>query len=221
MIDGGCDASQNFLDEQIGPPGDSYGCCTAVGLPGSADKIGSLTGNEWGDLTFYEANQIPVWVPIFDYTDGTGANAFYHIVGFGAIILTDDNEHAKWLEGAGIARRCARGDGDPGPRLLHRAGWGLHDRRHRRGPPRPLAPRRARPSFGPPRSERTSCLCSGLGRRVPSPPRAVMSIAVRSRGVVLTASYGPRDRIGHVALSAALSHAASHVARRDPPAVPL
>ena len=95
------------------------------------------TGNEWGDLDFYSANQIPVWVPIFDYAAGNGANGYYHIVGFGAIILTGDNEHAKWLQGAGIAHACGRG-GAPRRRLLHRAGWGLHDRRHRRGPPRPL-----------------------------------------------------------------------------------
>jgi hypothetical protein len=102
----GCQASKTFLDSQIGPPGDSHGCCTAVGLPGSADKIGSLTGNEWGDLSFYIDNQIPVWVPIWDHAGGTGANAWYHIVGFGAIVFTGDNEHAKWLEGAVIESSC-------------------------------------------------------------------------------------------------------------------
>jgi hypothetical protein len=114
MTDGGCQASQTFLDEQIGPPGDSYGCCTAVGLAGSTDLIGSLTGNEWGDLSFYTANQIPIWVPIYDYTSDTGANGFYHIVGFGALILTDDDEHARWLEGAGVAEACADGTEVPG-----------------------------------------------------------------------------------------------------------
>ena len=114
MTDGGCQSSKTFLDEEIGPPGDSHGCCTAVGLPGSSDRIGSLTGNEWGDIGFYSANQIPVWVPIFDYAAGNGANGYYHIVGFGAIILTDDNEHAKWLEGAGIADACAEGTEIPG-----------------------------------------------------------------------------------------------------------
>jgi hypothetical protein len=109
MIDDGCEASKTFLDDQIGPPGNSYGCCTAVGLPGSSDQIGSLTGNEWGDLSFYTDYQIPVWVPIWDYAAGNGSNGFYHIVGFGAIIFTGDNEHAKWLEGAGIADACAAG----------------------------------------------------------------------------------------------------------------
>jgi hypothetical protein len=114
MIDGGCASSKTFLDEQIGPPGDSYGCCTAVGQPGSADLIGSLTGNEWGDLSFYTDYQIPVWVPIWDYAGGNGANGWYHIVGFGAIILTGDNEHAKWLEGASIADACVPGTEIPG-----------------------------------------------------------------------------------------------------------
>ncbi len=86
----------------------TYECCTEVGLPGSADKIGSLTGNEWGDISYYVDNHIPVWVPIWgDSTGGTGANAYYDIVGFGAILLTGDNEHAKWLEGAAIDVPCA------------------------------------------------------------------------------------------------------------------
>ena len=66
MIDGGCETSKNFLDEQIGPPGNSHGCCTAVDQPGSVDLIGSLTGNEWGDLELLHRQQIPVWVPIWD-----------------------------------------------------------------------------------------------------------------------------------------------------------
>jgi hypothetical protein len=114
MIGGGCQASQTFLDEQIGPPGDSYGCCTSVGLAGNYDRIGSLTGNEWGDLSFHEDNQIPVWVPIWDHAGGTGSNAYYHIVGFGALIITGDNEHAKWLEGASISNACAEGTTIPG-----------------------------------------------------------------------------------------------------------
>jgi hypothetical protein len=105
LADGGCQASKTFLDSQIGFFADSYGCCTAVGIAGE-DKIGSLTGNEWGDLSFYIDNQIPVWVPIWDSADGTGANAWYHIVGFGAVVFTGDNEHAKWLEGAAIDSAC-------------------------------------------------------------------------------------------------------------------
>ena len=76
---------------------------TAVGLGGS-DRIGSLTGNEWGDISFYVDNQIPVWVPIWDQAGGNGADGWYHIVGFGAILLTGDNEHAKWLEEAGFVQ---------------------------------------------------------------------------------------------------------------------
>jgi hypothetical protein len=106
MEAGGCEASKTFLDSEMGPPTDSHGCCTAVGLPGSEDKIGSLTGNEWGDLSFYIDNQIPFWVPIWDHAGGTGSNAWYHVVGFGAIVITGDNEHAKWLEGAVIESSC-------------------------------------------------------------------------------------------------------------------
>jgi hypothetical protein len=115
VADGGCASSKTFLDSQIGPPADSHGCCTAVGTPpGSVDLIGSLTGNEWGDLSYYVENEIPVWVPVWDTAGGTGANGWYHIVGFGAIILTGDNEHAKWLEGAAVQDPCPAGTEIPG-----------------------------------------------------------------------------------------------------------
>ena len=102
MTPTGCDSSKVFLDSQIGPPSDSHGCCGPVDQPGSADRIGSLTGNEWGDLSFYTDNRIPIWVPIWESAGGNGAGAYYNIVGFGAIVLTGDNEHAKWLEGAAM-----------------------------------------------------------------------------------------------------------------------
>lgn len=101
--DGGCQRNQPFLDSQIGPPPNSHDCCTAVGQPGSVDLIASLTGNEWGDLSYYIDNQIPVWVPVWDTAGGTGADAYYHIVGFGAIVFTGEGtQHAKWLQGASI-----------------------------------------------------------------------------------------------------------------------
>jgi Putative Flp pilus-assembly TadE/G-like len=104
LADGGCQKDQPFLDSEIGPPGNSHGCCTAVGLSGSADIIGSLTGNEWGDLSFYIDHQIPVWVPIWDAAGGNGANAYYHIVGFGAIVFAGEgDQHAKWLTGAALS----------------------------------------------------------------------------------------------------------------------
>ena len=110
LPDGGCESSKVYLDSQIGPPANSHGCCQAVGSPsGSVDLIGSLTGNEWGDLSWYVENEIPVWVPVWDYASGTGSNGAYHIVGFGAIILTGDNEHAKWLEGAAVYEPCLPG----------------------------------------------------------------------------------------------------------------
>lgn len=107
LADGGCQGNQPFLDSQIGPPSDTHGCCTAVGLPGSEDKIGSLTGNEWGDISYYVDNKIPVWVPVWGSAGGSGTNAYYDIVGFGALLLTGDNEHAKWLEGAAIDVPCS------------------------------------------------------------------------------------------------------------------
>jgi hypothetical protein len=114
IADGGCESSKTFLDSQIGPPADSHGCCTDVrddGPNGETNerKIGNLTGNEWGDLSFYTDNRIPVWVPVWDIAGGTGTNGFYQIVGFGAIVLTGDNEHAKWLEGAAISDACEEG----------------------------------------------------------------------------------------------------------------
>lgn len=107
IADGGCQSSKTFLDSQIGPPPDSHGCCTEVGLPGSVDLIGSLTGNEWGDLSYYVDNQVPVWVPIWDTAGGTGANGYYHIVGFGAVIFTGVGDpHAKTLEGVAVDVDC-------------------------------------------------------------------------------------------------------------------
>lgn len=103
VADGGCQMNQPFLDSEVVPPVNSHGCCTMVGMPGSVDLINTLTGNEWADLSFYVDNQIPIWVPIWDYAGGGGANAYYHIVGFGAMILTgQDTQHGKWLTGAAI-----------------------------------------------------------------------------------------------------------------------
>lgn len=86
---GGCSNSKPFLQSEIGPPANSYGCCTAVKLPGSADKIGSLPGNKASaDCTYYIDNQITVTVPIWDVAGGNGSNAWYHIVGFAGFQLT-------------------------------------------------------------------------------------------------------------------------------------
>jgi len=85
----GCDESAVFLNGEIGPPANSYGCCTDVKLPGSADKIGSLPGNKAdADCTYYVTNNIIVTVPVWDTAGGTGANAWYHIIGFAGFELT-------------------------------------------------------------------------------------------------------------------------------------
>ena len=123
-VDGdSCLMNQEYLQSQIGPvpPPDSHGCCTAVGLEGP-DLISGLTGNTWGDISWYIDNKIPVWIPIYDTTTGAsgmgaGSHDAYHIVGFAAIIFTDTakphdgSEHAKWLEGAMIANAC--GESNP------------------------------------------------------------------------------------------------------------
>ena len=54
--------------------------------------------------------------------DGNGANGYYHIVGFGAIVFTGDNEHAKWLEGAAIADACKPGTEVPGTQFCTEPG---------------------------------------------------------------------------------------------------
>jgi hypothetical protein len=87
---GGCGNDKPFLQSEIGPPSNSYGCCTQVGLPGSLDRIGSLPGNKVSaDCSYYIDNGITVTVPIWDLADGTGQNAFYHIVGFAGFQITE------------------------------------------------------------------------------------------------------------------------------------
>ena len=86
----GCDNSKPFLQSEIGPPPNSYGCCTAVshGAP-PLDRIGSLPGNKASaDCTYYIANKVTVTVPIWDVAGGQGANGWYHIVGFAGFQLT-------------------------------------------------------------------------------------------------------------------------------------
>ncbi len=120
MDAGGCEVNQPFLDFQLGPPPQSFGCCDPVDDPqGGPDLIRGLTGNEWGDLSEYIDNRMVVWAPIWDTISGTGANAAYHIIGFGAIAFTgsgDGKTHAKWLEGVAVHDLCKDGEailGDP------------------------------------------------------------------------------------------------------------
>ena len=105
MILDGCESSQGFLQKEVGPPANSYGCCTDITLtPDSARFIGNMTGNKPADLSFYVQHQVVVWVPIWDYAVGNGANGAYHIVGFGAIIFDGlDTQHGKWLTGVRVS----------------------------------------------------------------------------------------------------------------------
>jgi hypothetical protein len=86
---GGCQNNIPFLQEEIGPPSKSFGCCTRTGLPGSADLIGSLPGNKVSaDCSYWIDNEITVTVPIWDTAGGTGQNGYYHIVGFAGFQIT-------------------------------------------------------------------------------------------------------------------------------------
>jgi hypothetical protein len=86
--DGGCANSKPFLQSEIGPPSNSYGCCTAVGQ-GGLDRIGSLPGNKASaDCSYYIDNQITVTVPIWDTAGGNGSNGYYHVIGFAGFQLT-------------------------------------------------------------------------------------------------------------------------------------
>jgi Flp pilus assembly protein TadG len=90
MIDAGCDTSSTFLQSELGPPSNSYGCCTAVthGAP-PADRIGNLPGNKvTADCSYYINNEITAAVPIWDVAGGTGSNGWYHIVGFAGLQIT-------------------------------------------------------------------------------------------------------------------------------------
>ena len=85
---GGCQNNRPFLQDEIGPPSKSYGCCTQVGIAG-LDRIGSLPGNKASaDCSYYIANEITVTVPIWDTAGGTGQNGWYHIVGFAGFQIT-------------------------------------------------------------------------------------------------------------------------------------
>jgi hypothetical protein len=96
---GGCENSKTFLQEQIGPPPNSFGCCSQVGLPGSQDKIGSLPGNKASaDCSYYIDNQILATIAVWDYAGGSGENAWYHIVGFTGFQITNC-DGGKSLEG--------------------------------------------------------------------------------------------------------------------------
>jgi hypothetical protein len=103
-MSGGCKTSQGFLQGEVGPPPNSYGCCTDVTKSLTTAYIGSLTGNKPADLSYYVKYKVIVWVPIWDTSTSKGANGYYHIVGFGAIVFTgEDTQHGKWLTGVRVS----------------------------------------------------------------------------------------------------------------------
>jgi hypothetical protein len=87
-VPGECSPSKPFLQSEIGPPSNSYGCCTAVTEPG-LDRIDSLPGNKASaDCSYYIDHEVVVTVAIWDTAGGNGNNAYYHIVGFAGFQLT-------------------------------------------------------------------------------------------------------------------------------------
>ena len=121
---GGCGTSNVFLEDEIGPPSKSYGCCTEVKLTGSPDRIGSLPGNKVAaDCSYYISNSITVTVPIWDTAGGTGSNAWYHIVGFAGFQITGcsggKNLEGVWREAFFPGPTTTT---DPGPGVPHGMG---------------------------------------------------------------------------------------------------
>jgi Putative Flp pilus-assembly TadE/G-like len=96
----GCENNTPFLIGQWGDPGanppvppQSYGCCTAVGLPQSGDDIGGLPGDKAAvtdttpGVAYYETNNLIGFVPIFDSALSQGQGGYYHIIGFAGFQL--------------------------------------------------------------------------------------------------------------------------------------
>ena len=90
-ISGECEENVPFMNQQMGPPPNSFGCCSQVGVSGP-DKIGSVPGNKVSvDCSYYIDNEVTVYVPVWDIADGNGSNAWYHIVGFAGFQITECN----------------------------------------------------------------------------------------------------------------------------------
>ncbi len=90
----GCENNSGFLEGEMGPPGNSYGCCTKVGLAGSLDHIGSLPGNKVSvsdTCDYYIEHEITLTVPVWDTAGGSGSNAWYHIIGYAGFQITACN----------------------------------------------------------------------------------------------------------------------------------
>jgi Flp pilus assembly protein TadG len=99
MTNDGCDENKPFLQSEIGPPPNSHGCCTAPSGDPAKDRIGSLPGNKASaDCDWYIDNKVIITVPVWDYAGGTGANGWYHIIGFTGFQLTACNG-GKDIEG--------------------------------------------------------------------------------------------------------------------------
>ena len=88
----GATTRKPFLQSEIGPPANSYGCCTAVapnrrGAAPTASAACRATRHS-ADCSYYIDNDVQITVPVWDVAGGQGANAWYHIVGFAGMQLT-------------------------------------------------------------------------------------------------------------------------------------
>jgi len=89
----GCTNNAGFLQSEIGPPANGFGCCAAIPA-GTSDRVGSLPGDKASaDLSYYISNHVTVFVPIWQAAHGVGENAYYDVVGFAAFEIT-------WSDGA-------------------------------------------------------------------------------------------------------------------------
>jgi hypothetical protein len=109
-----CQPSATYIGNEVQLPVNTHGCCTAIsGLP-VGDRIAADTGAKASvRIGYYITNQIAVWVPIWDIVGGgPGNNTFVHVVGFAAMIFTDQAQGAKDLYGFSISGVDCNGAGN-------------------------------------------------------------------------------------------------------------
>ena len=129
---GGCSNSKTFLDDEWGTPPappSTYGCCTSISAStaaGFGNDIGSLPGNKASvndgtpTINADEANDVWVWVPIWDSANGNGSNGYYHIVGYSAFEIVHI-KGSKEIEGVlrlGLDPTTGKPYDSPDPSLL-------------------------------------------------------------------------------------------------------
>ena len=122
--DGGCQTSKTYLDSQIGPPTDLPRLLHRGGPARQRGQDRQPDGQRVGRPQLLHRQPRPgLGAHLGRSSIGPGgANGYYDIVGFGAIVFTGDNEHAKWLEGAAVADACKPGTEVPGTEFCSEPG---------------------------------------------------------------------------------------------------